>query len=209
MTLKTIARLAGVLVLGASLAGCMDVTAEIDVLSETAGKATTTMTVGAEFYPMIKQMQEAAKAGGEEAESSDSSFCQDEGDVLTENGDGSATCTSVKEGNLTEITADGEGPNQDTIFTVVSPGVVRVAFKTDEMKSQVTQGEEQDEQTAQMMKAYFEGHSATIRIKGKKIVETNMTKVGDNAAETVIPFTDLLDGNVDLPAELYAVVDTR
>lgn len=211
MTLKTIARLAGVLMLSAGLAGCMDVTAEIEVTSETTGKATTIMTMGAEFYPMIKQMQEAAKAGGEGAAataSTDTNFCEEEGDVLTENADGSATCTSVKEGDLTAITADDDGPNEDTTFTVVSPGVVRVAFKTGEMKNQVTQGEE-DEQTAAMMKAYFEGHNATIRIKGKKIIETNMTKIGDNTAETVIPFTDLLDGKADLPDELFAVVDTR
>ena len=207
MTMKTIARLAGVLMLGAGLAGCMDVTAEIDVTSETTGKATTIMTMGAEFYPMIKQM---AEAGGEEAAAASAdAFCKDEGDVLTENADGSATCTTVKEGDLTAITSDDEGPNEDTTFTVVSPGVVRVAFKTNEMKNQVTQGEEQDAQTAAMMKAYFEGHNATIRIKGKKIVETNMTKVGDNTAETVIPFTELLDGNVNLPDELFAVVDTR
>lgn len=206
MTLKTFARLAGVLMLGAGLAGCMDVTAEIDVTSETTGKATTIMTVGAEFYPMIKQMQEA---GGEDADASASTdFCGDEGDVLTENADGSATCTSVKEGTLADITADDDGPNEDTTFTVVSPGVVRVAFKTDEMKSQVTQGET-DAQTMAMMKAYFEGHNATIRIKGKRIVETNMTKVGDNVAEQVIPFTDLFEGKTDLPDELYAVVDTN
>ena len=60
-----------------------------------------------------------------------------------------------------------------------------------------------------MMKTYFEGHTITIRIKGKKVLETNMTKVGDNAAETVIQFTDLLDGKADLPDELFAVVDTR
>ncbi len=209
MTLKTIGRLAGVLLLGASLAGCMDVTAEVEVLSDTTGKATTTMTIGSEFYPMIKQMREAAEAGGEDEDSSsDTDFCNEEGDVLTENADGGATCTSVKQGPLTEITADEDGVSEDTVFTVVSPGVVRVAFKTNEMKSQVTQGEE-DAQAAAMMKTYFEGHSATIRIKGKRIVETNMTKVGDNAAETVIPFTDLLDGKSDLPDELYAVVDTN
>ena len=60
-----------------------------------------------------------------------------------------------------------------------------------------------------MMKTYFEGHTATIRIKGKKILETNMTKVGDNAAEMVIKFTDLLDGKANLPPELFAVVDTN
>lgn len=206
MTLKTISRLAGILLLSAGLAGCMDVTAEVDVLSETTGKTTTTMTVGAEFYPMIKQM---AEAGGEGADSSDA-FCKEEGDVLTENADGSGTCTSVKEGELTTLTG-GDGPNSDTSFTVVSPGVVRVAFKTNEMTNQISEGAggEQDAQTKAMMKTYFEGHNVTIRIKGKRITETNMTKVGDNAAETVLSFTELLDGTANLPEELFAVVDTR
>jgi hypothetical protein len=206
MTLKTIARLAGVLALTAGLAGCIDMTAEIDILSETTGKATTTMTMGAEFYPMIKQM---AAAGGENAKPEDG-FCQEEGDVLTENADGSATCVSVKEGELASLTTS-DGPNEDASFTVVSPGVVRVAFKTDEMQTQLNEGTggAQDAQTAAMMKTYFEGHTITIRIKGKKVVETNMTMAGDNAAETVIKFTDLLDGKANLPAELYAVVDTR
>jgi hypothetical protein len=206
MTLKTVSRLAGILLLSAGLAGCMDVTAEVDVLSETTGKTTTTMTVGAEFYPMIKQM---AEAGGEGADSSDA-FCKEEGDVLTENADGSGTCTSVKEGELTTLTG-GDGPNSDTSFTVVSPGVVRVSFKTNEMTSQISEGTggEQDAQTKAMMKTYFEGHNATIRIKGKRITETNMTKVGDNAAEVVLSFTELLDGTANLPEEFFAVVDTR
>lgn len=206
MSLKIIARLAGVLMLTAGLAGCIDVTAEIDVQSETTGKATTTMTMGADFYPMIKQM--AAEGGEEAAASPSDAFCQEEGDVLTENADGGATCTSVKEGELASLTEDG-GPNSDSSFTVVSPGVVRVAFKTSEMSNQITQGEEQDAQTAAMMKAYFEGHTATIRVKGKRILETNMTKVGDNAAEMVLSFTELLDGTAKLPPEFFAVVDTN
>ncbi|MDB5540972.1 MAG: hypothetical protein JWQ89_2699 [Devosia sp.] len=204
MSLKTIARLAGVLALSAALAGCIDMTAEIDVQSETTGKATTTMTMGADFYPMIKQMADA----GDDAATSSDAFCKDGGDVLTENADGSATCTSVKEGELATLTSE-DGPNEDASFTVVSPGVVRVAFKTGEMSSQITQGEEQDAQTAAMMKAYFEGHTATIRIKGKRILDTNMTKLGDNGAEVVLKFTELLDGTAQLPPEYFAVVDTN
>ncbi len=202
MSLKTFARLAGALALTAGLAGCIDMTAEIEVQSETTGKATTTMVMGADFYPMLKQM---ADAGGKEAKPGDG-FCEEAGDVLTETADGGATCTTVKEGELASLTADN-GPNKDASFTVVSPGVVRVAFKTEGMSSEITEG--QDEQTAAMMKAYFEGHTATIRIKGKKIIETNMTQVGDNTAELVIPFTDLLNGTANLPAEVFAVVDTR
>jgi hypothetical protein len=207
MTLKTISRLAGILLLSAGLAGCMDVTAEIDVQSETMGKTTTIMKVGSEFYPMIKQM---AEAGGDNANASDA-FCKEEGDVLTEDADGSGTCTSVKEGELTTLTADDNGPNSDTSFTVVSPGVVRVAFKTSEMTNQISEGTggAEDAQTKAMMKTYFEGHTATIRIKGKRITETNMTKVGDNSAEVVLNFTELLDGTAKLPPEFFAVVDTR
>ena len=36
-----------------------------------------------------------------------------------------------------------------------------------------------------------------------------MTKVGDNAAEVVLKFTELLDGTAQLPEEFFAVVDTR
>jgi hypothetical protein len=202
MNLKTLGRVTGVVALTGMLAGCIDMTAEIDVLSETTGKATTSMTMGAEFYPMIKQMAEAAP----EADASDG-FCVEEGDVLTENADGSATCVSVKEGELASLSG-AEGPSEDATFTVVSPGVVRVAFATENMSSQVTEG--QDEETAQMMKAYLDGHFVTIRIKGNKVIETNMTLSGDGkAAEIVIPFLGLIDGTANLPTELFAVVDTR
>ena len=205
MTLKTISRLAGILLLSAGLAGCIDMTAEIDVQSETTGKATTTMTMGADFYPMLKQM---AEAGGKDGKPEDG-FCKEEGDVLTENADGGATCTTVKEGELATLT-ESDGPNKDSSFTVVSPGVVRVAFKTEDMSSQLSEGTGgEDPQAAAMMKTYFEGHTATIRIKGKRIIETNMTKVGDNSAEVVLKFTELLDGTANLPEEFFAVVDTR
>ncbi len=201
MNLKLVGRLAGMVALTAALAGCIDMTAEIEVKSETTGKAVTTMTMGAEFYPMIKQM---AEAGGEDASAGD--FCKEAGASLVENADGSATCTMIAEGEFSELNTE-DSPSEDATFTVVSPGVVRVAFKTEDMSGQITDG--QDAQTAAMMKAYFEGHNATIRIKGKRIVETNMNKLGDNAAEMVIPFTGLLDGSLKLPPELYAVVDTN
>ncbi len=202
MNFKIIGRLAGVLALTAGLAGCIDMTAELEILSETTGKSTTVMTMGAEFYPMMKQMAEQA---GDDAK--DDGFCVEERDVLVENADGSATCTTISEGAFAEL-AESEGPSDEATFTVVSPGIVRVALKTEGMSGQVTEG--QDAETAQMMKAYFEGHSATLRIKGKKVIETNMTLAGDGkSAEMVIPFADLLEGSIALPEELFAVVDTR
>lgn len=201
MNLKSLGRLAGVLALTAGLAGCIDMTAEIEVLSETTGKATTTMTMGAEFYPMIKQMAESGEQSAEDG------FCVKFNEVLTENGDGSATCTTVIEGKFDDLKSS-DSPSEDASFTVVSPGVVRVAMKSEGMASEVTEG--QDEQTAQMMKAYFDGHNITIRIKGKKVTESNMTVSDDGTtAEIVIPFLSLMDGTAQLPEELFAVVDTR
>ena len=217
MNYKFLGRLAGVvgaLAITAGLAGCMDVNAEIEVLSATAGKATTSMTIGADFYPMIKQM-----AASGDASTKSEPFCGKEGEKLTENADGSATCVTVKEGELATLTAGEDGgPSDDASFTEVSPGVIRVAFKTSEMKSQVAEGagggaetdKAQADQALAMIKPYFEGHKISITIKGKKITETNMTASGDNtSATTEIPFNDLLDGKATVPDELYAIVDTN
>jgi len=93
-------------------------------------------------------------------------------------------------------------------FTVVSPGVVRVAVKTEGMAGEL--GKEQDEQTAAMMKQMFEGHFLTLRFGGKEVTESNMTISADKTnAEIKIPFLDLINGTAKLPAELYAVVKTN
>lgn len=215
MNFRILGRIAGVLAVTAGLAGCMDVNAEIEVLSATTGKATTSMTISKDFYPMIKQME---AAGGAEAKGS-SDFCKEAGEQLTENADGSATCVTTKEGELATLTAGDDGnPSEDASFTEVSPGVIRVAFKTSEMKSQVAEGagggaqgasEAETAQAMAMIKPYFEGHTISITIKGKRITDTNMTKSGDGTATTSIPFNDLLDGKSTVPDELYAVVDTN
>ena len=205
MSFKTLGRLAGVLAITAGLAACVDVEAEIEVLSETRGKTTTTMTMSGEIYPMLKEM---AASGGDKTD-----FCTDEGDVLTENADGSATCLSVKEGDLAKLTKGEDGDNDDTSFTVVSPGVVRVTFKTGDLTSDITKGsdgasEAEMAQGMAMIRPYFADRTIKIRVKGKRIVESNMN-VSGNTAETTLQWIDLLDGKADVPAEIYAVVDTR
>lgn len=208
MNFKILGRLAGVLAVTAGLAGCMDVNAEIEVLSATTGVATTSMTIGADFYPMIKQMAADPSAKSEP-------FCGKDGEELTENADGSATCVTTKEGELATLTAGDDGsPSEDASFTEVSPGVIKVTFKTSEMKSQVAEGagggSAEDAQALAMIKPYFEGHTISITIKGKKITETNMTASDDGtSATTEIPFNDLLDGKATVPDELYAIVDTN
>jgi hypothetical protein len=84
------------------------------------------MTVGAEFYPMIKQM---AAAGRRQRRRLRSRSARKNGDVLTENADGSGTCvTTIKEGELTHADRRQMAARAPTpAFTVVSPGVVQAS----------------------------------------------------------------------------------
>jgi hypothetical protein len=198
MSLNLFGRVAGILALTVGLAGCMDVTMEIDVQSETNGKATTTSVMGADIYAMMKSGA-AGESSGEDG------FCKEKGATLTENADGSATCVLIVEGPFAELNG-AEAKDDGAKFEVVSPGVVKVSFTTEDMKGELgTEG--QDEETKAMMQQFFEGHAITIRIKGKEVIDTNMTKAGDGkSAEIVIPFLDLINGTVELPPELYATV---
>lgn len=202
MNLKVVSRIAGVVALTAGLAGCMDVTMEVDVLSETHGKSTTTMVLGADFYAMAKS---GMAMGGEPAEG----FCEEEGDVLTENADGSATCATVKEGTFADLELSDE--DRGAKIEVVSPGVVRISFSTADMQKEIADEQQpQTEEDKAMMAVFFEGRTVTLRVKGKEIIESNMTISPDRtAAELVIPFADLLGGGADLPAEITATVRTN
>lgn len=198
MKLAMIGRIAGAVALTMGLAGCLDMTMDLKVTSDTTATATVTQTMGADIYAMIKQ------AGGEA--SSEDKFCDKDGETLTENADGSATCVSVSEGTFDKLSVDDSGSKPT--FTVVSPGVVRVAVQTKEMTGDL--GKEDDPQTAQMMQQLFEGHFLTIRFGGKEVLESNMTISDDKStAETKIPFLDLINGKTNLPEELYAVVKTN
>lgn len=201
MNFRIIGQLAGALALTVGLAGCMDVTMDVEIQSETNGKSTTTMVMGADFYAMAK----AGMASNQEGASEDG-FCTEEGAVLTENADGSATCTITVEGTFAELKGEGDDGAK---FEVVSPGVVRVSFSTADMSSEVG-AEGQDEESKAMMQAFFEGHNITLRVSGKEITESNMTIAGDRkSAEIVIPFLDLINGTANLPAELHATVKTN
>ena len=200
MKFSLIGRIAGALALTLSLAACVDMTEEIQITSETTAKATMTMTMGSDIYAMMKSANTA------EAKPEDK-FCAKEGEKLTENSDGSATCVAVSEGTFADLKFD-EGDSKPT-FTVVSPGVVRASFPTKDMAGSLGK-DNSDPQTAAMMKQMFDNHFVTIRITGKAIGDTNLTLNADRtAAEIKIPFLDLINGTAKLPDELYAVVQTN
>lgn len=198
MKLALIGRIVGALALTMGLAGCIDMTMDLKVTSDTTAVATITQTMGADIYAMIK-------SAGDQASTEDK-FCAKDGETLTENADGSASCVSVSEGAFDKLNFD-EGGGKPT-FTVVSPGVVRVAVATKDMAGDL--GKEDDPQTAEMMKQLFEGHFLTIRFGGMEVTESNMTISDDGTtAEIKIPFLELMNGTAKLPEELYAVVKTN
>jgi hypothetical protein len=195
MNFTPIGKIAGVLALTIGLAGCVDMTQDILITSDTTAKATVTTTMSADIYPMIK-----AGAAGDDAEP----FCAEEGSSLTENADGSATCVMVSEGAFDELKFDEDDSSSKPVFTTNPDGTVRVAVQTKGMIGDL--GAEQDEQTKAMLQQMFQDRYLTLRFGGSEVVETNMDDLGDGYAEKKMPFLDLINGTIELPEELYAVV---
>lgn len=196
MSVRLLGKLAATALLAAGLAGCIDVDIEVAITSPTTARATMTQVMSADIYAMVKMSAEDGDAG-------EDSFCA-EGD-LTENVDGSATCTIVEEGDF--ATLDLGQDEGGMTFTEAGPGLVRVALPTADMQAELGADEEMDEETRQMVEAFFEGRTMTIAIAGAEIVDTNMTLSPDRTrAEQVIGMLDLINGATELPAELFAVV---
>ena len=142
-----------------------------------------------------------AGAAGEDAEP----FCKEAGSTLTENADGSATCVMVSEGNFADLKFDEDDTSGKPVFTANPDGTVRVAVTTKGMIGELG-SEAMDEQTKAMMQQMFEGRYLTLRFGGASVVETNMDDVGGGYAEKKMAFLDLINGTIELPDELYAVV---
>jgi hypothetical protein len=195
MNFTAIGKIAGVIALTVGLAGCVDMTQDILITSDTTATATVTTTMSADIYPMIK-----AGAAGDDAEP----FCAEEGSTLTEHEDGSATCVMVSEGAFDELNFDDDDSSSKPTFTTNPDGSVRVAVETEGMIGDL--GSEEDEQAKAMIQQMFQDRYLTLRFGGSEVVETNMDDVGDGYAEKKIPFLDLINGTIELPDELYAVV---
>jgi hypothetical protein len=58
-----------------------------------------------------------------------------------------------------------------------------------------------------MMASIFEGHTLNLSVSGGTIVDTNMETAADGqSASYELSFTELFSSDLDLPAEIYAVV---
>lgn len=196
MSVKFLGKLAASALLAAGLAGCIDVNIDVAITSPTTAKATMTQVMSADVYAMVKMSTE-----GEGAQ--EDGFCAE--GTLNENGDGSATCVIVEEGNFADLDL-GQDEGGMT-FSDAGPGLVRVALPTADIQAELGAEDDMDEETRQMVEAFFEGRTMTIAISGAEVVDTNMTRSADGKrAEQVIPLLDLINGAANLPAEIYAVV---
>lgn len=196
MHMTLIGKLAATAALAVGLSGCIDVNVDVAVTSTTTARATMTQVMAADMYAMVKM-------GAENAEPGEAGFC-DEG-TLTEASDGGATCVIVEEGPFADLDL-GQDEGGMT-FTEAGPGLVRVALPTADMTAELGVDETMDAETRQMVDAFFTGRNLTVSVSGAEVVDTNMTVSDDGkAASQVIPLLDLINGTVELPDELFAVV---
>ena len=215
MRLQRLARLAGALGVLSGLAGCMDVAVDVKVKNMAEAEAVMTQTISAQFYPTIKASM------GADAGTPNALCARFNGGTLTENADGSATCTIVSEGGFANFSVDNGADKID--FTTPGPGLVRVAFPSRELTDGVMQATSKanhhgipaedanangaSSEMKQEMLTYFAGHFLTITFSGGEITDTNMTLAADRqSAFEKIPFVDLINGTTRLPDEIYAVV---
>lgn len=188
-------RLSGAAALALSLAACMDISMEVEVLSQTEAKGTMATTVGADIYQMLAAQQ---------TETDDDGFC-DEGELVETPETVSCVVTSSGPFDEFEMGDDGESPTIEAI----GGGQVRVSFPLGGLADEIGEGlgAGEDPETLAMMASMFEGAQIAMTISGGPILDTNMELAADgNSASLTILFTELLTGDIDLPEEAYAVV---
>lgn len=194
MYLAPFARMGGIAALTLGLAACMDVSMDIEVLSQTEAKATMVTSMDAEIYAMINAQAEDGEEG----------FCDDGETVETAT---TVDCVVVKEGPFDALDLEGEdgGPQ----IVAIGNGQVRVTFPTGELADQVAEGTggSEDPEMMAMIASMFEGNFISMTVSGGRIVDTNMEIAPDGlSASFQIPFAGILLGDLDLPETLFAVV---
>ncbi len=194
MIFRSLTRLSGAFLVLAGLAGCVNVTMELQVLDENTARGMTTIVMDREFYDTT-------------LEQGDGGFCKDEG-VLTLSDD-AATCVTTEQGTFAELLKSADSGEPVPTITNVGSSLVRVTFPTASLSEQFA-NDGSDPETLAMMQTFFEDRTFTLKVSGGQIGETNMTISEDGqSAALVIPFLDLINGEADLPDEAFAVVQLK
>ena len=186
------------LVMATGLAGCFDVDMEVKILDDDTAVARIESTVSSQLISLA------------DIESGDAEFCDEGGEIITNDADETITCIEVHEGKFDEVLPQSSGDDPQPTIETVAPGRVKVTFPTGSLGEELGGGsdnEEMDEQMKEMMTQMFAGHALTMRVAGPKIAETNMVLSADGkSAELSVPFTDLIENKLDLPDDAYAIV---
>ncbi|MFD2648182.1 hypothetical protein ACFSX5_10305 [Devosia albogilva] len=194
MTLVSLGRLAGTLMLAGAVAGCVDAAVEVELMGPETAQVVVTQAMNADFYGMLK-----TEADGDSDHAR--RFCVD--GELTEKRDGSATCTITAEGTLRQLPRAG----QPVRFTPEEDGLVRVELALEEVRDEIGAGDT-DEDGRRMLEAFFSGRKLTVSFFGGVIADTNMDVSADGQAATaVLPLLDVVNETGDWPDVLYAVVE--
>lgn len=206
MNMIPITRCGGVAALTLGLAGCVDVSMEVEVLGIDEARILTTTGMSRELYAMFSSLPGDQEADGE-----------DGGDDLCEDGETVETattvdCVTVFEGSFAEIMTQLEETDSGSlVIEAIGNNQVRVSFPLDELTDEVVEGTggavDDDPQARAMIAAMFEGSTVSIVVSGGPILDTNMEIAPDgNSASYALSFTDILTGDPMLPDEFYAVV---
>lgn len=211
-----------ILILSLSLTACF----EVDIATQVNDDKTVTVTSVLEITRQLYDMQ---------SEEDRAKIC---GAVTSELGDTNVTCREERTVGLGVLStlltnADSESAlDIDARATEVSPGVVRVTFdlqnvrsgRAFNMKVGGSKGDGGDQEVGTMLAnreikegmkeliaAAFAGRSLALSVAGNEIVGTNgAISDDDKSANLIVPLVDILKENVsDLPDQFYADVRVK
>ena len=173
-----------------SLAGCIDVDMNTEILGPDQARVSGFMQVQAGMLDMM---------GGAE------SFCDAEDGGTLEMTDTHARCNILMEGDFAEVFSNG-GDEPAPTAEDLGDGTVRVSFPISAFTADAAEMRE-DPQMAAMMRPMLEGHSFVLRISGAEIVSSTGEISADGTSTSfTLPLVQMLDADADLPASFEAVV---
>jgi hypothetical protein len=184
---------AAALLVVAGLGGCFDLDMEVEIVGADKALGRVLTTLPKDFVDLA------------DLQSGNSDFCGEGSEILET--DEAYTCMETYEGDFaTLFPADKDDETVPTI-EIVGPGLARISFPTADMRANLAGSSGNDADAIAMMAPMFEGHTITLRVIGRKILDTNMVKAADGrSAELSIPLMGLLTGEIEIPDEAYAVV---
>lgn len=173
-----------------TLAGCIDVDMNTEILGPDQARVTGFMQVQAGMLDMM---------GGAEG------FCSEEEGGTLEMTDTHARCNLLIEGDFAEVFENGDnGPSPSA--QDLGDGTVRVSFPISAFTDDAADMRG-DPQMAAMMRPMLEGHTFVLRISGAQIISSNGEISADGtSASFTMPLVQVLEEDANLPDTFEAVV---